>query len=160
ATGILMKFASTQAAEKFSHDFAGFVMIPFAVALFLLFLMTLGRVVARLQESGGVAWLTKWGLGIILAMACTFALGRHQGSRAISTLRDASTRYESEKNWGKSIQYLGRYLRANPDDQAAHVHLAELYRDHATTYQDQTRGVELLRKAWRLQPQNEELAIN
>jgi exosortase len=34
ATGLLYEYASTEAAKKFSHDFAGWAMIPFAAALF------------------------------------------------------------------------------------------------------------------------------
>ena len=59
ATGLLMKYAPSGVAQTFSHDFAGLVMIPFAVGLFLLFLAILGRIVGRLQEAGGVAWLMK-----------------------------------------------------------------------------------------------------
>jgi len=159
-TGILMKFASNEVAQKFSHDFAGVVMIPFAVALFLLFLIVLGRLVTRLQETGGVAWLTKWGLALVLLLACTFAWGRHQGTRAITTLREASTRYEAEKNWGKSIQYLSRYLRATPSDQDAYARLAELYRDHATDYRDQIRAIEILKTAWKQQPARNDFALS
>lgn len=161
-TGILMKYASTETAQKFSHDFAGIVMIPVAVVLFLLFLMTLGRVVTRLQEPGGVAWLTKWGLGLLLAFACTIAWGRYQGTRAITTLREASLRYESgkDKDLPKSIQYLSRYVRATPDDQVAFAHLAEMYRDHATSYPDQIRAIELLQTAWQRQPEKEDFALS
>ena len=34
ATGLLYEYASSDAAKKFSHDFAGWAMIPFAAALF------------------------------------------------------------------------------------------------------------------------------
>lgn len=160
ATGILMKYASNEAAQKFSHDFAGIVMIPFAVVLFLLFLLVLGRIVSRLEDSGGVAWLTKWGLGLFFVLVCTVAWGRYQGARAITTLREASLRRETEKDWRGSIQFLGRYLRAVPDDQSAYVHLAELYRDHATSYPDQVRAIDLLQTAWSRQPEKEELALS
>ncbi|MFM9066945.1 MAG: exosortase/archaeosortase family protein [Planctomycetota bacterium] len=44
-TGLLYLFASSEAAQKFSHDFAGWVMIPFAAALFALMLWYLDRLV-------------------------------------------------------------------------------------------------------------------
>ncbi len=159
ATGILMKYASSEAAQKFSHDIAGLVMIPFAVSLFLLFLFVLGRVVRRLEEPGGVAWLTKWGLGCIVLAAGFFFWGRHQETQAITTLRDTASRYESEKDWVKSIQYLSRYVRTMPDDNDALAHLAELYQAHATAYEDQLRAVELSRTAWQHQPEREDVAL-
>ena len=125
-------------------------MIPFAVALFLVFLLTLGRVVSKLEEPGGVAWLTKWGLGLILAFACTVAWGRYQGTRAITTLRDTANRYESEQDWPKSIQYLSRYIRATRDEKDAFAHLAELYRTHATSYPDLSRAWTCCRRPGRI----------
>ncbi len=159
ATGLLMKYAPSGVAQRFSHDFAGIVMIPFAVAPFLLFLVILGRVVSRLQEAGGVAWLTKWCLGGIVLAASFYFWGRHQEARAITTLRDTATRYEGEKNWPKAIQFLSRYARTVPDDHDAFSHLAELYQTHAVSYQDQLRAIELLRAAWQQQPKREDLAV-
>lgn len=42
-TGLLYQFVSSDAARKFSHDLAGFVMIPFAAGLFALVLWYLGK---------------------------------------------------------------------------------------------------------------------
>jgi len=49
-TGLLQELASSEAADKFSHDLAGFVMIPFAAALFWLFLVYLGRLFPEVEE--------------------------------------------------------------------------------------------------------------
>jgi exosortase len=49
-TGLLQELASSEAAHKFSHDIAGFVMIPFAAALFWLFLVYLGRLFPEVEE--------------------------------------------------------------------------------------------------------------
>jgi exosortase len=43
ATGLLYQLASSEAAQHFSHDLSGLVMIPFAAILFWLFLMYLDR---------------------------------------------------------------------------------------------------------------------
>jgi exosortase len=160
ATGILMKYFSSEAARKFEHDWAGYVMIPLAVFLFLLFLRIIARVLHRFQEPGGVAWLTKWGLVAIIFFAALFAWGQHQEARAITTLRRMADNYESEQDWPKSIQYLTRYIRAMPQDQKAFAHLAELYLAHANHFQDQLRAIELLRDAWKQQPDREDLALN
>jgi len=43
ATGLLYQWASSEAAMKFSHDFAGWAMIPFAAALFWVVLWYLNK---------------------------------------------------------------------------------------------------------------------
>ncbi|MCC6493249.1 MAG: exosortase/archaeosortase family protein [Pirellulales bacterium] len=49
-TALLQEFASSDAAHKFSHDLAGFVMIPFAALLFWLFLIYLSRLFPEVEE--------------------------------------------------------------------------------------------------------------
>ena len=49
-TGLLHQLASSEAADKFSHDLAGFVMIPFAAGLFWLFLVYLGRLFPEVED--------------------------------------------------------------------------------------------------------------
>ena len=49
-TGLLYEFVSSEAAQKFSHDLAGYVMLPFAAALFALTLAYLGRLFPRTHE--------------------------------------------------------------------------------------------------------------
>ncbi len=49
ATALLQRFVSGEAAHKFTHDFAGWVMIPFAAALFWLFLVYLTRLFREVE---------------------------------------------------------------------------------------------------------------
>lgn len=49
-TGLLYQYVSTDVGQKFSHDVAGFVMIPLAAALLWLFLVYLDRLFPRMQE--------------------------------------------------------------------------------------------------------------
>lgn len=49
ATGLLYQYASTEAGKKFSHDFAGWAMIPLAAALFGIVLWYLSKLF-RVQE--------------------------------------------------------------------------------------------------------------
>lgn len=49
-TGLLYQYVSTDVGQKFSHDVAGFVMIPLAAALLWLFLVYLDRLFPRVQE--------------------------------------------------------------------------------------------------------------
>jgi exosortase/archaeosortase family protein len=49
-TGMLYQFASSDAAKKFSHDVAGWVMIPLAAALFGLELLYLCRLTQDVEQ--------------------------------------------------------------------------------------------------------------
>jgi predicted Zn-dependent protease len=159
-TGVLRNYVSTAEAREAIHDWAGIITIPFAVIVFMLILLLLGRVFTRLQEPGGVAWLTKWGLALILVFAGLVTWGRIQGKRAITTLRETAARHESQQNWPLAMQYLHRYLRAMPDDHAAFVHLAEIYRAHAASPVQRARATDILQTAWQRQPDREDLAIS
>jgi exosortase len=50
ATGMLYQHVSSSAGQKFSHDIAGFVMIPLAALLMWLFLIYLDRLFPQMQE--------------------------------------------------------------------------------------------------------------
>ena len=56
ATGLLYQYVSGEAARKFSHDAAGWVMILFAAGLFALVLWYLGKLVREVEpvEMDGV----------------------------------------------------------------------------------------------------------
>ena len=50
ATGLLYQFVSSNAGQKFSHDIAGFVMIPFAAAIFWLLLLYLDKLFPQVED--------------------------------------------------------------------------------------------------------------
>ena len=49
ATGLLYQCFSDEAAKKFSHDAAGWIMIPYAAGLFALVLWYLGKLVPEVE---------------------------------------------------------------------------------------------------------------
>jgi exosortase/archaeosortase family protein len=53
ATAVLHEQFSGEAAQRFSHDFAGWVMILSAAALFALVSMYLGRLFVEVESVGG-----------------------------------------------------------------------------------------------------------
>ncbi len=59
-TGLLFEFASGEAAMKFSHDLSGIVMIPFAAAIFWLFLTYLDRLFPEVELVSPVNRLSEW----------------------------------------------------------------------------------------------------
>ncbi len=158
-TALLMKFASSESAEKFSHDFAGIAMIPLAVALFLLFLFLLGRIVERLRNPRGIAWLMKWCAAVVVLLIATYFWGRYQSARAVTTFLETAKRYESEKDWPNAVKYLTLYVRSVPKDHDTFTHLAQLFQEHAGSYQERLRAVDLLQTAWKNQPEKDELAV-
>ncbi len=52
ATGLLYEFGSSEAAQKFSHDLAGWAMIPFAALLFWMVLWYLGKLFQEHEQMG------------------------------------------------------------------------------------------------------------
>jgi exosortase len=54
-TGLLFQFVSGEAAQKFTHDFSGWVMIPFAAALFGFVLWYLGKLFPEVEQIGIVS---------------------------------------------------------------------------------------------------------
>lgn len=51
ATGLLMQYASTETAQKFSHDLAGWIMIPVACVMFALFMWYVGILFPRIDRA-------------------------------------------------------------------------------------------------------------
>jgi exosortase len=49
-TGLLYQYSTGEAARHFMHDFSGLVMIPFAAALFWMFLIYLDRLFPEVEE--------------------------------------------------------------------------------------------------------------
>jgi exosortase len=58
-TGLLYQLASGEAAHRFSHDFAGIVMIPFAALIFWLFLVYLDRLFPAVELVSPVATMSQ-----------------------------------------------------------------------------------------------------
>jgi exosortase len=159
-TALLMKFASNESAQKFSHDLAGIVMIPLAVTMFLVFLVLVGRVVDRMRDPRGVAWLIRWCVAGVVMLGLLLLWGQHQNARALSTYLDTAARYESDKDWPNAVKYLSLYVQSAPEDHDTYTRLARLYTEHSGSYQDNLRAVDLLRTAWKNQPGHEDLALS
>lgn len=49
-TGLLYQWASSEAAHRFTHDLAGWVMIPFAAGLFALVLLYVGKLTREVEQ--------------------------------------------------------------------------------------------------------------
>ncbi|MEM8946029.1 MAG: exosortase/archaeosortase family protein, partial [Planctomycetota bacterium] len=68
-TALLLQQYSSEAASRFSHDFAGVLMIPLAVVLFIAYASWLRTTVSRFhsEDRGRFAsWITLWALAILV----------------------------------------------------------------------------------------------
>jgi exosortase len=72
ATCLLFLYVSGDASKKFSHDIAGFVMIPFAAVLLGLVLWYLGKLIREVEVAG---------IGYVIRNSSTEELRRRSPSR-------------------------------------------------------------------------------
>ena len=161
-TGILLQSVSGEAARKFSHDFAGFVMIPFAVFLFILLVLWLRSGVERfrLHQADGVSWLIRWSLGCAAFVGALLWWGNYQQRYVLSALLDTASRYEQEHDWWNAANYFQRYLQANPSDNQARERFAEVYAKTALRHHDQLRSINFSYNAWKKNRGREDMAID
>lgn len=160
-TGLLVEHYSGEAAIRFSHDFAGLLMIPLAVLLFSLVVLWLNGLIARVEDNreAGVSWLTKWVLLALVLIAAVIAWGRYQQRNVRETLLAHADQYEQQQNWPWVAATLERYLQMEPTDQQVFEQYAEAYEKHATTPQKKMRSVALLQKAWQQNTERTDLAV-
>ncbi len=161
-TGVLLESVSGEAARKFSHDFAGLMMLPLAVVLFSLLVLWLAAAASHFSASqaNGMNWLLKWGC---LAVACTAAVfwwGQYQHRHVLRAMLDTVSQCEQADDWQGAVGMLHRYLQLNPQDNEEFVHLAELYSKTAVTRSDQEKAIALAQRAWKMNPRRTDLAWN
>lgn len=160
-TGMLLERVSSEAASRFSHDFAGLLMIPFAVGLFILILAWLNQTARKFSRHPAVgwSWLTKWGIALLLLLAGLFLWSQRQSDLAVDQLLELAERYESEQQWDAAKGYLWQYLQARPDDREVAQRYALLGVRTAADRREAARSVHLLMNAWRKDTEQVELAF-
>ncbi len=158
-TVLLYRFASTEIAEKFMHDFAGILMLPLAVLLFFLLnkLITRGltdyqqdrnRTLRRLGMVAGTLALAT----VILSFWVSF-----QQRRTTKTLLTTVDRYAKDEEWSEAARYLQRYLAVEENDKDAWLQLVEIAKKSSKTYEDKRQTLALMQQVWTRFP--EDIAI-
>ncbi|MGE3638844.1 MAG: exosortase [Pirellulales bacterium] len=162
SSGLLTSYFTSETARRLSHDLSGLLVIPVALFLFM-----------------GLVWLFDWipkawntgqswnwpllaptiGIGLFLAIATGWWWYGLQRNRALTTLLTAAGRFEQEGDLSKAVEYIERYTRARPEDLDQQTHLAVTYAKVASSQGEKLRSAELLRNAFRAQPQRRDLAI-
>jgi len=77
---------------------------------------------------------------------------RYQVRNNSVALLERSQQLEGEQEWGKAASYLNRYLSLVPQDDAARIHLAEVFDKTAHNEARKTRASELYARALALAP--------
>lgn len=160
-TGLLVELYSSKAAIRFSHDFAGLLMIPLAVLLFAFVVLWLNSLIARFEydREAGISWLTKWALIALVLIATVIGWGRYQQRHVRETLLANAKQYEQQQNWPWVAATLERYLQMEPTNQQVFEQYAEAYGKYATTPQEKMRSVALLQKASQQNTKRTDLAV-
>ncbi|QDU89354.1 lipoprotein NlpI [Pirellulimonas nuda] len=161
ATGVLTYSFPGAGIEKQVHDWAGLLVLPLAMLVFMGLLALFDRVAT--SWSADPRRTAPWLLGAAAGCIALVALGawRYQTERerSLATLLTASARYEEEGDLDEAIRFLNRYTLARPEDAAEQVHLAELFAKAADTPGRKIRAVELLRSAYLADPSRRDLGI-
>ncbi len=159
-TGLLLQVYPGEFASRFSHDFAGYLMIPLAVLLFALFSLWLFQTVDRLRNdpSAGISWISRWTLAALVVGGVLLGWGHRQNSLMLSALLEKARLHEQTQDWPWASVYYERYLQANPDDPAVFEQYVEVYSRTATNRTEQLRALSLAYRAWKSNATRTDLA--
>ena len=170
-TGLLHQWVSGEAANKFSHDVAGYVMIPFAAGLLALVYWYLNGLTREVdvEDPASVLWQGKRAsqsqrratvlnvrllVGTLIAVVLVTPAAAFWHSRQLhdtaEAYRDRAYILEEQEDWAAATNYLFRYLKLHPDSADVKVHLAEIYDKSADTAERKLRAIELYRQALRV----------
>lgn len=160
-TGLLLQNVSGEAAQKFSHDIAGFVMIPLAVVLFSLVLLLLNRAHTRIRKNptDGLSWVVHWAIVTAIALIALFWWGHHQRGHACEELLNIAQQHESLQDWPRAAKYLQRYLQFRPRDRDALESFADVYSKTAKSRFEKQRALTLAHTAWTNNSRRSDLAL-
>ena len=162
ATGLLLQSVSDEAAARFSHDFAGYLMIPLGVVMFALLLLCLQKAKQRYRANPAAAMsnLLQWGVGSTMLVGVLLWWGNTQSRQALDALLESATRYETAHDWHQALNHLQRYLQANPENDAVRERFAVAFSKTASSEQEKKRVVTLCYKAWQKNPDRKDLALS
>jgi exosortase len=167
-TGLLHQWVSGEAANKFTHDVAGWVMIPFAAGLLALvywFLSRLAREVEVVEPASvlrqadrrspsrtkatvlNVRLLVGTLIAVVLVTPAAAFWHSRQVRRTATVYIDRADNFERQEDWATAAKHLFLYLRLHPDSADVKVRLAETYDKSADTAEAKLRAIELYRQA-------------
>ncbi len=157
-TGFVYRWFSGEAARHFSHDVAGWFMIPLAVALFALVTVLAERFLRKIRQ-GQWAFVSVAFVSVAVVATAGMFWHRFQTSRQAAALLGRADQLAENEDWDSSVEYLERYLRLRPDDADARVQLAETFGQLATDPTRQGRAVRLYQAAWKARPERYDLGV-
>ena len=162
-TGLLLQAYSGSIESGFSHDLAGYLMIPVAMLLFALFIIWLFAAIDRLRDDRELAnrWISKWLLAALALIGAFIGWGSYQQRHMLSALLEKAIGYEQRQEWPWAAMYLERYLQAVPDDQSALERYADVLTKTAKeNRRDRVNSIALSHRVWKQNPKRTDLARN
>ena len=182
ATGLLYERVSSEAAHRFSHDLAGWLMAPLAAGMFGLVSWLLGRLLIQVaiaspgelmlqRPAAGEAgkrptvYCRKLNVGfltfVLFACAALATAGHfwhaYQEDRNAAALLTRADQNEKRRQWREAAQTIRRFLQLRPENADAQVRLAEDFDHIARTPREKRRAVELYAAAIGAAPQRTDL---
>jgi len=159
-TGLLFQWTTGDIARRFSHDFAGLLMIVLAVAMFSLVSLILARIDRRLHQSRSRTMLAVAGYLVLLVVLVPAAYLWHefQQGRNVAAFLSRAGALEERGDWAQAAEYLDRYLRLQPDSPEVRARLARTFDKAAVGTIHQARALDLYREAWEALPEDLDLA--
>ncbi len=167
-TGLVQQMISGEAARKFSHDFAGILMVVLAVPMFALVSLLLAGFEKRLQRSRSGAMLAVAACLLLIAVLVPAAYGWHafQQQRNVQALLDRASTLEQEEKWAEAVGYLDRFLRTRsaeeelrPQDVEVMARLARAFDKASAGTSRRGHALDLYAEAWAADPDNIDLGI-
>ncbi|MBL8820089.1 MAG: exosortase [Planctomyces sp.] len=174
-TGLLFLMVSGEAAQKWSHDFAGFAMLPLAIFLLWLFRRLFDRFVDAFQDSpvtGSKMVLKYFSVVAVVGVGLMYWYGI-QSEKAIETLVKVADRVEADaitleakgqqldslKQFNRALLSLDKYLRLRPDNRDVAKRTAVMSEKLALNASGAARTARLYESAWKLLPAENELGV-
>lgn len=145
-TGLLFQWTSGDFAHNFSHDFAGWTMIPLAVLMFLGVSSLSARLDVR-QPAERVVVLGKLTGAAAVAAAALVVWHGFQGGRIAQAMLDQAAKHEQGESWSDAVKQLNRYLRLHPEDADATQRLLAAFEKTVANRRDRQRAAGLYRDA-------------
>lgn len=158
-TGLLYQWASGEIAQKFSHDFAGILMILLSVGMFAIVSNILSGFERRLEKarSGMMLAVASYLLVFVIVIPAVYLWHSYQQDRNVRAFLTRASVLEAEGKFAQSAEYLDRYLRVRPGDAEIQSLLARTFDKGALSINHKSRALDLYRDAWAANPSDREL---
>lgn len=160
-TGLLFVYTTGETAQRFSHDIAGWLMIPLALALFCLVFLVIKKAEALVDGSAWPVRKRVWATAaaVLLLIPAIGIWHSFQQTRNRTALLDRATSLEEKQQYAAAAMYLERYVRGTPDDPEVLTRLARTVDRIAVDPATKARALRLYDAAAAASPEQMDLQL-